>query len=266
MYYGWLWTLKSLLLPFGKGYPSFMTNEAWADKSLSTALGSWSELRHDTILYGKQSGAEMGGDMPPVVKAYVEPNVELYERLLWLTRYSRENLFQRDILPADLDGRMESFERLLDFLINCSVKELKNEELTEEEYVRLLSYGATLEYLTSSLAEPGMRWFEITSETDKNMAVIADVHTVFPDNYLEEAVGSAAQIFVVVPIGGKLYLTRGAIFDYYEFVSNKRLTDEEWQKMIKEDSQPGQPEWMKSFQGGEKEEIPVPEDPYNGIG
>ncbi len=57
-----------------------------------------------------------------------------------------------------------------------------------------------------------LRWFEITSETDKNMAVIADVHTVFPSSYLEEGVGPASEIFVVVPIGGKLYLTRGAIF------------------------------------------------------
>lgn len=266
MYYGWLWTLKSLLLPFGQGYPSFMTNAAWLDKSLSTALGSWSELRHDTILYGKQSGAEMGGDMPPVVKSYVEPNIELYERLLWLTRYSRENLAQRDILPVDLQDMMEEFERLLDFLINCSIKELKNEELTEDEYTKLLYYGGTLESLTSSLAEKGLRWFEITSETDKNMAVIADVHTVAPDNYLEEAVGSAAQMFVIVPIGGKLYLTRGAVFDYYEFESNKRLTDEEWQKMLKENKQPEQPNWMKSFQGGDKEGIPVPKEPYDGVG
>lgn len=265
MYYGWLWTLKSLLLPFSQGYPSFMTNTAWVDKSLSTALGSWSELRHDTILYGKQSGAEMGGDMPPAILSYVEPNVELYTRLLWLTRYSRENLTQRDILPEDLKNRMQDFEELLDFLINCSNKELKNEELSEIEYNRLLTYGGTLEHLTSSLAENGMRWFEITSETDKNMAVIADVHTGAPNNYLEEAVGSAAQMFVVVPIGGKLYLTRGAIFDYYEFVSNKRLTDEEWQKMLKENRQPAQPDWMKSFQGGDKEEIPVPNEPYDGV-
>jgi len=264
MYYGWLWTLKSLLVPFEQGYPSFMATTAWKDKSLNTALGSWSELRHDTILYGKQSGAECGGgDEPPVIRSYVEPNVELYEKLLWLTCYSRDNLTQRDILPEDLQIQMRNFEKLLEFLINCSVKELKNEELSREEYNELLTYGGTLESLTSSLAEKGMRWFEITSETDKNMAVIADVHTGAPNNYLEEAVGSAAQMFVVVPIGGKLYLTRGAIFDYYEFVSDKRLTDEEWQKMLKEDKQPDQPGWMKSFQGGEKEEVPVPEEPYD---
>lgn len=263
MYYGWLWTLKSLLVPFGQGYPSFMSTEAWQDKSLNTALGSWSELRHDTVLYGKQSGAECGGGgEPPVIRSYVEPNVELYEKLLWLTRYSRENLTKSEILPVDLQDRMQRFEDLLDFLISCSVKELKNEELTSEEYDTLLTYGGTLEYLTSSMAEDNMRWFEITSETDRNMAVIADVHTN-PGSYLETGVGSAGQIFVVVPIGGKLYLTRGAIFSYYEYVSSQRLTDEEWQKMIKENRQPAQPDWMKSFQGGAKDELPVPKEPYD---
>jgi hypothetical protein len=262
MYYGWLWVLKSQLETFDEGYPSFMRNGAWADKSLNTALASWAELRHDTILYGKQSGAECGGGAPPeVIKGYVEPNVELYQKLLWLTRYSKENLTSRGILPDDLKNRMQHFEDMLSFLINCSVKELKNEELTEQEYMNMLTYGATLEYLTSSLADQRLRWFEITSETDKNMAVIADVHTV-RETYLEEGVGPAHQIFVVVPIGGKLYLTRGAVFSYYEFESNKRLTDEEWQKMIKDGQTPQRPEWTENFEGDRKDEIPVPAEPY----
>lgn len=262
MYYGWLWTLKALLTPFGEGYPSFMTHEAWKDKSLSTALASWSELRHDTVLYGKSSAAEGGGDWPPpVVKSYVEPNVELYQRLLWLTRYSRVNLTARGILPEDLQTRMEAFEELLDFLTACSIKELNNEALSEEEYDELLAYGATLEYLTSSMAEDGVRWFEITSETDKNMAVVADVHTS-SGGYLEEGVGPAAEIFVIVPIEGRLYLTRGAVFDHYEFVSSARLTDEAWQQMLREGKQPSQPEWTRSFKSGVKSEIPLPEDPY----
>ena len=44
--------------------------------------------------------------------------------------------------------------------------------------------------------------------------------------YLEVGVGNAAEIYVVVPIEGKLYLTRGAVFDYFEFIGNERLTDE----------------------------------------
>ncbi len=263
MYYGWLWTLKSLLGTYKEGYPSFMSNTAWEDKSLSTALGSWAELRHDTILYAKQSGVECGGDgEPPVIKGYVEPNVEVYSKLLWLTQFSRQNLEQRGILPEAMSEKMSRFEDLLQFLTDCSVKELRNEELTSEEYDQLLIYGGLLEALTASLAGDGIRWFEITSETDKNMAVIADIHTVI-SSYLEVGVGPASQIYVAVPIGGKIYLTRGAVFSYYEFISDARLTDEEWQKLFKENKQPAQPDWTDSFTSGKKEEIPVPAEPYS---
>ena len=265
MYYGWLWVLNTLTEPFGDGYPSFMANQAWQDKSLNTALASWAELRHDTILYGKQSaaegGSEEGTDMSlPVVRGYVEPNIRAYERILWLTRYARENLSARNILPWDLKYRMEDFENLLQFLIDCSVKELRNEELTDDEYERIRFYGATLGMLTSSFDEYG-NWYEITSAADKHMAVITDIHTVI-NSYLEEAVGTAYHIYVVVPMGGKLYLTRGAVFSYYEFVSGVRLTDEEWQEMLMGIYLPPLPEWTKSFIdiGAAEKFIPVPED------
>jgi hypothetical protein len=55
LYWGWLYTLKPLLNEFGDGYPTFMQTEAWQKKELQTSLASWTELRHDTILYAKQS-------------------------------------------------------------------------------------------------------------------------------------------------------------------------------------------------------------------
>ncbi|MEA4849238.1 MAG: DUF3160 domain-containing protein [Clostridiaceae bacterium] len=265
MYFGWLWSLKGLLKQSGEGYPSFMQTAAWQDKSLSTALGSWSELRHDTVLYGKGAAAECGGgEEPPQIRGYVEPNIEVYDKLLWLTRYSRENLKEKEILRGELESRMEAFERLLEFLIECSVKELKNEELSRDEYYQLLVYGGWLESLTSSLMEDGFKWYQITSETERNMAVISDVSTVASGGVLEAGVGPACEIFVVVPIGGKLYLTRGAVFGYYEFISDKRLTDEEWQQLHKEGKQPEQQEWIRSFTDTEsKSSAPTPAEPYN---
>jgi len=86
------------------------------------------------------------------------------------------------------------------------------------------------------------------------MAVVADVHTSLGDT-LEVGVGPAAEIFVVVPVGGKLYLTRGAMFSYHEFIhpASDRLTDEKWQEMIKEGKNPPQPEWTNSFMAGGKQ-------------
>lgn len=267
MYYGWLWTLKGFLKTYDEGYPSFMTSQAWTDKSLSTALGSWSELKHDTVLYGKQSGAECGGgEEPPQIRGYVEPNIEVYEKLLWLNQFSKENLKVRGIIPSQVESKLDEFDELLRFLIQCSEKELNNQPLTAEENYQLLTYGGLLEYLTASFAGDGyMRWFEITSETDKNMAIISDVHTIAPDGYLEVGVGPAHEIYVVVPIEGELYLTRGAVFSYYEFTeSGKRLTDEEWQKKIKEGNTPPQQDWIMDYMGGaEQFEVPEPAEPYS---
>jgi hypothetical protein len=55
LYWNWLWVLKSLTGQSGEGFPAFMRSDAWRDRLLRQALASWAELRHDTILYVKQS-------------------------------------------------------------------------------------------------------------------------------------------------------------------------------------------------------------------
>ncbi|MCS7191320.1 MAG: DUF3160 domain-containing protein, partial [Fimbriimonadales bacterium] len=55
LYWGWLWTLQSLVAPPPSNLPPVFRSDAWQDKALQTALASWAQLRHDTILYGKQS-------------------------------------------------------------------------------------------------------------------------------------------------------------------------------------------------------------------
>ena len=247
MYTGWMWTLTALNQEeYGEEYPEFMKNGAWIDKSLNTALSSWAELKHDTVLYGKPSGAEMGGDMIEETKGYVEPSVEVYRRLLWLTERSRQLLSEMNLEIDDIDIKMERFQWLLDFLLTASEKQLRGEALTEEEYFRLTIYGGILEDLTLSFSNVG-KWHEITSETDKNMAVIADYHTVGRDGMMHAGVGSAYEIYAIVPIEGELVLTRGAVFSFHEFLNQTRLTDEKWQEMIKNGENPPMPQWTNSF-------------------
>lgn len=249
LYWSWLYVLKALLEPAPEGYPSFMRNTAWADKSLHTALSSWAELRHDTILYGKQSGAEQGdGSEPAPYKGYVEPNVLFWTRLLNLTRQSREGLASRNLLSDALKDKFEQFEELLVTLNRISMKELKSEKLTEDEYETIRHIGGTLEYMTLSVMTGNPDTWEMVNETDKDMAIIADVHTGGTD-VLEEGVGHAYQILVVVPVEGRLVLTRGAALSYYEFIHpiSDRLTDEKWQAAIKAGQTPGPPVWTKTF-------------------
>ncbi|MDQ2732698.1 MAG: DUF3160 domain-containing protein [Armatimonadota bacterium] len=249
LYWSWLYSLQALLQPVGEGYPSFMQNKAWQDKALNTSLASWSELRHDTILYGKQSTTECGdGSERKFVKGYVEPDVLFYRRLLALTQQSRQGLVSRNLLSPDLTDKFEGFDDLLTLLQNISVKELQNQKLSEKEYNEIRYIGGKFEQLTLSVMTGHPSNWDLVSETDKNMAVVADVHTGDGD-VLEEGVGGANEIFVIVPIEGHLSLTRGAIFSYYEFKQpmSDRLTDEKWHTLLKDGAAPAPPIWTRTF-------------------
>jgi hypothetical protein len=80
LYWLWLYSMKSILSQPEEGNPSFMLTEAWLDKQLVTSLGTWTELRHDTVLYAKQSysGYFSPANPPP---GYVEPVPRVYARL-----------------------------------------------------------------------------------------------------------------------------------------------------------------------------------------
>lgn len=258
VYAGWLHTFTFLLQPKGPGYPAFMRQDAWLDKQLNCALASWAELRHDTILYAKQSVvAECGGDggeknPPPKPKGYVEPEVLTYWRLGLLLRQLRDGLNSRKLLAdEDLQSKFDDFLSSLKFLQDVSVKELTNVPLNRQEFDTIEYFGDTLAHLNLFMQTSGEN-SEITSSADQDMAVVADVHTgpIGTESYaLEEGVGHANEIFVVYPMNGKLLLGRGAVFSYYEFtvpVAN-RLTDEEWQKKLDSPDKPKPPKWTSSF-------------------
>lgn len=277
LYWNWLWVLKSLIQPFGAGYPSFMCNDAWQDKGLQTALASWAQLRHDTILHVKQSlvGAECGGDEPtPPPRGYVEPNPEAFDRLLGLVQRTRDMLLPRDLLTEEMGWKLEEFEHMVVFLKRTAEKQLKNEPLAEDEFDQIRLIGSTMDYLALWVVGEGRasQWNEIAHPADRNMACIADVHTaVDPQSEaadevaLEEGVGHAFEIYVIVPIEGKLYLTRGAVFSYYEFLQpmSDRLTDEAWQQMLKNHKAPAQPAWIKSFTAPKSKQAPTVAKPVN---
>src|SRR5438445_13753333 len=105
LYWSWLYTFHPLLVPKGpdSGYPSFMTNQAWTRKDLNAVLGSWTELKHDTILYAKQSSAVGTGAPPQPPKGYVEPEPDFYARVAALAAMTRDGLLARGLIapPGD---------------------------------------------------------------------------------------------------------------------------------------------------------------------
>jgi hypothetical protein len=247
LYWNWLHTLRPLLEVKGAGYPYFMRSPAWADKDLHTWLGSWTELRHDTILYAKQSYtvfAESAAPMPKAAHGYVEPQPEVYARLAALTAQMQAGLGNRGLLGDELRDKLARMEWLLLLLKTIGEKELRGESLTEAEYSQIRRFGDTLENLTSFSAEVKG---QVTSEADERMALIADVHTdTNTGHVLEEGVGDAFPIYVVVEVDGEQVVAMGGVFSYYEFKHpmSDRLTDEAWQAM---DPRPDQPGWTGSF-------------------
>ena len=63
----------------GAGLPAVAGTEAWGRRLLSAQLASWAELRHDTILYAKQSYTD--GVTCEYPDAYVEPNPAFFARV-----------------------------------------------------------------------------------------------------------------------------------------------------------------------------------------
>lgn len=55
IYMRWLDTLRELSIPTtSSAHPQAMRTKAWAFRTLNTQLASYTELKHDTLLYGKQ--------------------------------------------------------------------------------------------------------------------------------------------------------------------------------------------------------------------
>lgn len=240
-----------------KAYPSFMQTAEWGYKNLNTALASWAELKHDALLYGEQPvGAECGGGgpPPPIVVGYVEPNLAFWQKLKALADTTHDLLQTHGCLTEDLKGKTEQLQDYIGFLIRVTEKELKGEKLAEQEYRTIQYMGSSIEYFTLSILEPekGLPSWSFVKGPDKSVAVVADVYTRnVPDcgknGVLHVATGKANNLYVVVEIGGNLYLTRGATFSYYEFVCSPgtRLTDEEWQQMLDDGKAPAVQEWMR---------------------
>ena len=258
----WMETLKVLTTGTDSKSPYFMQNPNWSKKDLNAALASWAELKHDAILYAKQPmGAECGGgeNVPePVVKGYVEPNVKFWKKASELLENTAKLLKDQNMMTEKIEGVTERLREEVEFLLRVSEKELAGKILTDEEYDQISYIGATFENISLDLLRmPDQNlynWIDIEG-ADRKVALVADVYTANADNnknkaILFEAVGDADEIYVVVEIGGYLYLTRGAVLSYREFVQpidQPRLTDEEWQKQLESNPRKGVPEWMKTI-------------------
>lgn len=229
--------------------PYFMQLPNWQKKNLNTMLASWTELKHDMVLYIEQpSGAEMGdgGEIPPPQKiAYVEPQTEFWKKCIGLLELNKKMLEENGLMSEKLEYRNKELSELAAFFFRISNKELAGEKISNEEFDTLSYIGGKIENLTLNIIESNEGFISQVSTPERYIAVATDVYT-YNDKCLEEAVGMADEIYVIAEINGLLYLTRGAVFSHYEFIqpTSNRLTDEHWQKQLFDHKEPAGAVWM----------------------
>jgi Protein of unknown function (DUF3160) len=254
LYWSWLYTFLPIIEPKDERFPAFMRTQAWTRKDLHTALASWTELKHDTILYAKQVMAEMGGGEPPKPPhGYVEPNPEAFARLLALAQMTYDGLDSRHLLSDQTRANLENLIDLIKFLEKTAESELAGQPLSDDDYYRIQYIGGELEALT--LASSDCEEADLSmcrNLEDQKAALVADVATgLSPDGALaalEEGEGQPTEIYVILP-DQPYRLGVGAVFTYYEFTvpPDQRMTDEQWQAQVEQGTNPPAPDWTKLF-------------------
>lgn len=237
IYRTWLWVLKAFNNEYGEGYPDFMKSEKWQYKDLNTALASWAQLKHDTILYAKEFGAEMGGYDPVEVKHYVEPNVNLYRRVKYLVGLTMDADEEYSLLNETQRDRLKDFDNMLEFLIKVSLEELKDETTSDEDNERLSVIGGEMENIFMAFNDGGGD-FEIAPR-DRDTANVADIQMIGSNvvdkpegSFLEVGSGRFSTMYVIYRLDDKYYIGRGPVMNYYEFYSDHRLDNNEFKEML----------------------------------
>ncbi len=248
VYNGWLYSLEGMTLPKDDRYPPYMRTRSWARRELSGALGSWAELRHDTILYAKPGYGSPVSAPPPPPPAYVEPNPRLFARLTGLVEMTAEGL---QALQLSDDSVIALSHNLLAMLAHCQLgaeAELAGEQIPEDTALALFDYAEWLGNLVRwTRDQPGGDGDYI----EEPSALIADVATD-PEHgeVLEVGTGRIDHLLVAIPAAGdELHLALGGVFSYYEFAwpINDRLTDEAWREQLTNDEQPDRPAWTGMY-------------------
>ena len=236
LYSGWLNILRPLLDVKTEGYPMFMQGEEWAKKDLECFAGSYAELKHDTILYSKQVIAEMGGggwEEEPDDRGYVEPEPLVYARFADLADRTALGLHKYHMLTVGEQENLFRLSQIADTLLEISKKELRDETLTDEEYEFIRDYGGNIEHFWIEVVQDESDG-EYVATQECPAAIVADIATNPNGTILEVATGNPSSILVIAKVDGKVKITRGSVYSFYQFAwpMDDRLTDSKWHQMI----------------------------------
>ena len=268
LYNAWLQGIRSLNPKTDdSNLPYFMRTVAWQQQKLNTQLASWAQLRHDNLLYAKQSYT--GGTSCSYPHSFVAPYPDFYQQL---ARFAEKA--QAQLLPLLPDNSWE-VSLLKKFFPNMQEIMLKLKTLAEKELSGHVFDDTEKEWLKKMLFIDGMSgappfsgWYSDLfyrlepvpgGEYEGHDYLVADVHTQ-PTDFGGAVVGRVLHVGVGhVNLG--IFLANspsldyqpmafiGPVMSYYEKTTEnfKRHTDEEWAELVQNNNLPERPDWVNVY-------------------
>jgi hypothetical protein len=266
IYNYWLNSLRKLNPPEDRaGLPTFMQTAAFWQQKMNTQLASWTELRHDNLLYAKQSYT--GGTVCSYPYSFVEPFPELYSNLKDLcddaSTYFTSLNFPDPGRKAMIINYFNRFYGIADTLKSICEKELAGIQFSSGE----VSFLQNMLYATgqSGIAFDG--WYpnlfyddpfrgelgyEGLMESDH---IVADIHTT-PTDCGGGVIGAISHVGtgpinlgIVVTENNNSELTAfvGPVMSYYEYrtMNFLRLNDDEWDNTYLQSAL--RPDWVNLY-------------------
>lgn len=256
----WLSALRTLNPPTtDTAFPEPMRSPAWRDRVLNTQLGSWAQLRHDTLLYAKQSYT--GGVTCQHPDGYVEPYPAFFARVGdvgALVAQTLANVPNSDSWEAKrISTFFANWTTVMAKLEAMATKSLQGEAYTTDEIAFL---QGTINSDLGCGAPVYSGWYPTLYFAGSDAVAdwkptIADVHTnpnsgplPGPD-VLHVGTGNVQLMVLTAETceGPEAYV--GPVFTYYELdlPEIRRIPDSEWGEMLNEGTQPARPAWTSSF-------------------
>ena len=257
VYTSWLGAIRTLNSPASIDHlPGFMQTGAWWQQKMNTQLSSWTELRHDHLLYAKPSyGGALACSFPA---GYVEPVPEFFVAMSEMAARAASRF--EDIsfgIPANKQRVLDYFAFLQSItaqLGGIATKELQGLPLdaAEQTLIETILFGedgylgpeSNIDgWYAKLLFGPAYVSSALTLENEDGMPytdyLVVDYHTTptdcsgAPKGYvLHSGTGPVdVAVIMVEDHGGQTVAFTGPVMSHYEYVTTnfQRLDDEQWE-------------------------------------
>lgn len=266
IYMQWLKTLRTLGAPADSKMPEAMRTREWGMKQTNTQMASWTQLRHDTILYVKQSYTATPGCYYPA--GFVEPVVPFWAQMDAMASRSADLLEKTpfpDAVKATQAKQVKFFRAFATQMGKLTViadKQLNQKELTADERKVLEDVMQLVHDRVGSASVPRYTgWYPALfyrgwRDSIKWDALVADVHTDVPAPLigdpgcvLHQGVGNVDLMVIAIDNGKDRVTYVGPTLSHYEFEMSgvARKTDKEWKTELLDGKFPPRPDYTRGY-------------------